>query len=1200
MLDTGAEVNLLNFNKIKNPEEINREKTVLMKGITDQMIPSIGQITYKLDDYQITFHVVNDTITLPCDGILGSEFFTQTNAKIDYEKNVITMGTINLPFFISQPNHIESRTRKLISMTVTNPEIQQGYLKKLDLGPGIYAGEAVFTVQENRIILPITNTTNKSTCINVGAVTLDEYQTAEPEWESDPPESRKTSVEDLLRLDHLNQEEKESVLQLTRKNADRFHLPGQPLGFTNKIQHQIRTTDDEPVFTKQYRYPPIHKEEIIKQVKELEANGIIEPSNSPYSSPLWIVPKKDDSKGNKKWRMVIDYRSLNEKSIGDAYPLPNITEILDQLGSAKYFSVLDLASGFHQIPIKTGDAHKTAFSTPFGHKQFKRMPFGLKTAPATFQRLMDQILEGLQGTELFVYLDDVVIYASSLKEHEDKFQKLADRLRNANLKLQPDKCEFLKKEVAYLGHIISEDGLKPDPKKIDAVQNFPTPRTSKNIKEFLGLAGYYRRFIQDFSKIAKPLTELLKKTATFKWTDKQQQAFEELRDKLCAKPILQYPDFTKPFILTTDASGFAIGGILSQGDIGKDLPVTYTSRLLNQAEQNYSTIEKELLAIIYCTKHFRPYLYGRKFTLITDHRPLVWLQSIKDPSSRLIRWRLQLIEYDYKITYKPGRINSNADALSRNPPVSINHVETPDSDLDEAETDDNTDTSSDEEDDILDRQRDYEFVNKENQTVITTRDQFAQAKNALVIFSTTTGEPCDEGARILKRAQLLPTYPNPIMLGRARTDNFKNRQIITLAIKEHPKRHVDPEILVDAIRSLRNVLDELDINEISISKTGRIDSITWPTILTNLKTNISPRRMLIFENKVRTPDPDETAKIIDEYHTSASGGHKGISKTFKRIRQNFFWNGMKKQITDKVRTCVQCQTKKLTRVKTKEPMIITDTPLVTFDKVSMDIVGPLPITTQNNEYILTIQDQLSKYSLAVPLCKTDSRTIATALIDHLITKFGAPKSILTDQGRNLTSSLIKNIAKKFQIKQIRTTAFRPQSNGSIERSHHVLTEYLKQYIHDTNDWDQWISLAMFSYNTSTHESTNFTPHELVYGKIARMPSAHDIIDNHDDYTYTDYLLELYDRLNTIREIARTKLIESKYRNKRYYDRKMNPVDIAVGTQVYLIKEPKRGKLDNQYTGPYEVLEILGKNNVRLSFNNRDRIVHMDKLKLART
>ncbi|CAK9832809.1 Retrovirus-related Pol polyprotein from transposon 297 [Anthophora retusa] len=470
----------------------------------------------------------------------------------------------------------------------------------------------------------------------------------------------------IISIDHLNPEEYEHVKCLIAEHSDIFHIPGEYLGKTSAVTHKIPTTDQRPIHVKQYRYPPIHKEEIDRQMKELLESDIVSPSTSPYNSPLLIVPKKSDEQGKKKWRMVIDYRSLNEKTIADAYPLQSIVEILDQLGSAKYFSTFDLASGFHQI-VADQDAPKTAFSTPYGHYQFNRMPFGLRNAPSTFQRLMDSVLSGLQGNEMFVYLDDIVIYASSMTEHNIKFRKLADRLRRANLKLQPDKCEFLRTEVAYLGHVIGHDGVKPDPRNVEAVRAFPVPKTTKNIKQFLGLAGYYRRFIPKFSHIAKPLTTLLKKDAKFEWRTEQERSFNTLKEMLCTEPILQYPDFTKPFIVTTDASGHAVGAVLSQGKIGRDLPIAYASRLLNATESNYAVIEKECLAIMYVVQHFRPYLYGREFTLVTDHRPLVWMHNVKDPSSRLVRWRLKLAEFEYRVIYKEGKANMNTDALSRNP-----------------------------------------------------------------------------------------------------------------------------------------------------------------------------------------------------------------------------------------------------------------------------------------------------------------------------------------------------------------------------------------------------------------------------------------------------------------------------------------------------------------------------------------------------
>ena len=536
---------------------------------------------------------------------------------------------------------------------------------------GIYLGNALVTNREGKAHMRIINSTDEDCNVVVPTIEIlpfEERSYKRCNLTKISKENRFEEILKLLRLDHLNKEEKENVIQLIKENEDRFHLAGEILEGTDSIQHRIHTTDDIPINTRQYRYPPVHKDEINRQINELLETGVIESSSSPYSSPIWIVPKKPDSTGKKRWRVVIDYRKLNEKTIGDAYPLPNITEILDQLGSAKYFSIFDLASGFHQIKMAPDDAHKTAFSTPYGHYQFTRMPFGLKNAPATFQRLMNSVLSGLQGTELFVYLDDIVIYSRSLREHEIKLTRLMKRLREAKLMLQPDKCEFLRHEVIYLGHIIDEHGVKPDPKNIEAVENFPRPKTPKNIKQFLGLIGYYRRFIPEFSRKSKPLTNLLKKTTKFIWDKEEEEAFQILKKALISKPILQYPDFSQPFKVTTDASGYAIGGVLSQEFTGDDLPIAYASRLLNTAEQNYSTIEKECLAIIYCVTHFRPYLYGRKFKIETDHKPLVWMNSIKDPNSRIWKWKLKLSDYEFEINYKKGKSNLNADALSRNPP----------------------------------------------------------------------------------------------------------------------------------------------------------------------------------------------------------------------------------------------------------------------------------------------------------------------------------------------------------------------------------------------------------------------------------------------------------------------------------------------------------------------------------------------------
>jgi len=331
-------------------------------------------------------------------------------------------------------------------------------------------------------------------------------------------------------------------------------------------------------------------------LKQFEEDNIIAPSRSPWNAPLLVVPKKADKDGVVKYRVCVDFRKLNQISVGDAYPLPNIIDILDQLGKSKYYTTLDLAEGYHQVRIHPEHTEKKAFSTDKGPFEVVRVPFGLKGAPATFQHLMNTVLN--TGLKAFVYLDDIIIYALSIADHSEKLKAVFERLRTFYLKLQPSKCTFMRKEVNYLGHFITDQGVKPNPQKIKCVIEFPIPTNEKEVKSFLGLSGYYRRFVPGYGQIAKPLTTLLKKDVIFKWTDLCQEAFDTLKKILTTEPLLQYPDFTRTFNLTCDASNYAIGCVLSQGPIGVDLPIAYASRTLNRAELNYNTTEKELCAIV--------------------------------------------------------------------------------------------------------------------------------------------------------------------------------------------------------------------------------------------------------------------------------------------------------------------------------------------------------------------------------------------------------------------------------------------------------------------------------------------------------------------------------------------------------------------------------------------------------------------------
>src|SRR5581483_1613593 len=320
-----------------------------------------------------------------------------------------------------------------------------------------------------------------------------------------------------------------------------------------------------------------------------------------------------------KLRFCVNYKPLNDVTKKDNYPLPRIDKILDSLHEAQWFTTLDLALGYWQIKVCKEDQEKTAFITKFGTYEFKVMPFGLCNAPATFQRTMDYVLRDIRNEFVMVYLDDVIIYSKTFEEHMIHIKEVFNRIREANLRLKAEKCCFAEKELQFLGHVVGQEGVKPDPEKIEKVVNYPSPTNLRDLRGALGLFSYYRRFIENFSQVAEPLYELLKKDAPYIWTDRQQKSFDILKDKLTRAPIVRYPDFEKPFFLYTDASKSGLGAVLAQKDDKEEYVIAYASRTLSPAEGNYGITELECLAIIWAVKYFRHYLHGSKFTIITDH-----------------------------------------------------------------------------------------------------------------------------------------------------------------------------------------------------------------------------------------------------------------------------------------------------------------------------------------------------------------------------------------------------------------------------------------------------------------------------------------------------------------------------------------------------------------------------------------------------
>lgn len=466
----------------------------------------------------------------------------------------------------------------------------------------------------------------------------------------------------------LSPQEQVTLRELLIKHENTFAKSAEDLGRTSIVQHTIDTGDARPIRQPPRRPPRAFQGEEEKVLEAQLKAGVIRESTSPWASPMVFVRKKDGTT-----RPCVDYRKLNDVTRRDAYPLPRVDDCLDCLSGAKIFSTLDLQSGYWQIEVKEKDRPKTAFVTRSGLYEYITMPFGLCNAPSTFERCMELVLKGLQWKTLLIYLDDVIILSSTFQEHIQRLDEVLQRLGNAGLKLKPSKCELFREEVLFLGHIITQDGVKPDPSKVSAVQNWPILKNVTDVRSFLGLCSYYRRFIAKFSTIAAPLNRLLEAGQTFEWTPDCQAAFENLKAALTGDEVMSYPSDDGLFIIDTDASDTGIGATLSQlqwcdrTKREEERPIAYASRSMTKTQRRYCTTRRELLAIVTFLQHFRHYLLGKQFLVRTDHSALRWIMSFREPVDQMARWLQILSQFDFKIEHRPGKKHGNADALSRVP-----------------------------------------------------------------------------------------------------------------------------------------------------------------------------------------------------------------------------------------------------------------------------------------------------------------------------------------------------------------------------------------------------------------------------------------------------------------------------------------------------------------------------------------------------
>lgn len=980
------------------------------------------------------------------------------------------------------------------------------------LPAGLLASPALVRVVRGTAYIPIVNVGSTSVLLYPRTVvgSLDEVRVVSlPAGVSEVPSDVATvasqavseAVPDqvgALDLSALPAEDRGKVQSLLRQYSSVFSAHEGDLGCTNLISHDIPLLDDVPVRQRYRRIPPSEYEVVKDHINQLLEAQVIRESSSPYGSPIVLVKKKDGS-----LRMCVDYRQLNSKTRRDAFPLPRIEESLDALTGARWFSTLDLASGYNQVPVTEADRPKTAFCTPFGLFEWNRMPFGLCNAPSTFQRLMQRLFGDQQCQSLLLYLDDIVVFSSTVEQHLERLEVVLGRLQEQGLKAKLNKCAFFQREVRYLGHVVSDQGVSTDPSKVEVVANWQPPATISDLRSFLGFASYYRRFVEGFAKLAAPLHKLVAELAGKKskgteramaehWSEECQSNFDALKIKLTMAPVLAYADFSSPFILEVDASYGGLGAVLSQEQNGKVRPIAYASRGLRPTERNmsnYSSMKLEFLALKWAmSEKFREYLLGHKCIVYTDNNPLSHLSSAKLGATEQ-RWAAQLAAFDFEIKYRSGRSNKNADALSRKHPT----------------------------------------------------------------------EPPDLAAMVPGTS-----LPEPLRLA-LQCENTTATQAAIAALPHHAPsdlhalQHADPviqEVLEFWGQQRRpNYQERKRMSQPALtllSQWGRLveqDGVLFRRVFR------PDGAEAVFQLLLPAALKPEVLAQVHQGH-----GHQGVERTLELLRQRCYWPGMSAEVAQWCRECERCQVAKDTHIPAPSFMghLVASCPN---EILAIDFTLLEP--SQNGiENVLVMTDVFSKYTLAVPTRDQRASTVAQVLVSEWFYKFGVPARVHSDQGRNFESSLIQQLCVLYGIVKSRTTPYHPAGNGQCERFNRTLHNLLRALpVSRKRDWHCCLPQVLYAYNTTPHQSTGESPFYLMFGQEPRLPVDFLLgrVSEPVGGEVNEWIQEHQTRLQLAFEGARERIRLAAERRGKNHDRHVREAPLEVGQLVWLRDHSARGR-----------------------------------------
>ena len=894
--------------------------------------------------------------------------------------------------------------------------------------------------------------------------------------------------------------------------------PAADMDKTIKATITLRDPQCRPAKDRERRKSPADTAALRAAVEEMLKLGLIRPSTSEWVSQAVMVKKYRDGVELKEKRPCWDYRRVNDLMKGDAFPLPLPENMFDALQGSRVFSKLDLTKGFWQIPLDEASKAILAMSTPLGLMEPNNMPFGMKNAPAIFQREMQRVFLVQLNKAVLVFIDDILIYTQTVEEHEEVVRWVLRRLVEEGYYANPDKCEFFMKEVSFLGHVINEKGIQVQQHKVRSVAAWPTPTTRRQVKAFLGLTGYYRKFVEGYSKLALPLTELTKLDHKWTWGAAEQQAFDQLKERLTTAPILAHPDPSRQYILNTDASGFGIAGVLSQEQQdGTVRPIAYFSRKMDVAERNYAAYDKELLAIVGAVNHWRCYLDGSPHPtkVLTDHKGLQWLSTKAAPlKERHARWVEQLADIEYEVHYVPGPRNAAADALSRRTDFEVE-----------------AGVTTDEDGVPVSHEPRLKLIDVEG----------SKAAHMLVVPQQQAPQQADRVKITLAEVQGSVTEERP--LWESRVDGLTFREELKKAAAADPwySSKLQEAAPIDGLL--------------------RGDGLLWTA-----------------DGRFYVPDDREVqSKLLHEVHDAPTGGHMGERKTIHKLQSTCYWEGMRRDIEDYVRGCQVCAAVKPSQrvpAGLLQPLPIPHRP---WEVISIDFKGPLPVSRDFFNAILVVKCSLTKMThyVATTMSVTSEKT-ARLMIDRVFKLHGLPKAIISDRDPRFMAGLWKAVFKAWGTKIAMSSSYHPQTDGQTERQMRVLSAGLRAYADKKQgDWADHLPMLEAFYNSSRHESTGKTPFEMngvVWTDAMTLALSSPIMTGVKCQSAEDILSDM----KVAWEDARRMLMSKQVKMKEEADKHRRDEQYVVGDRVLLSTrrlDRHASALSDPYVGPFTVTRV---------------------------